>query len=315
MPTTAKVRSTVAWTVVCAAGALLLLAASPSARQAPAPSGVRTYPVQGNVYMIAGAGANIAVQVGEDGVLVVDTGNGRMNDAVVAAIRELSKGPLRWIVNTNGDPDHTGGNDGISQAGRTVNGNAAAIHAHQNVLNRMDKAGIPEAFWPLNTFIEASKDFYFNNEAIFMYHAPAAHTDGDVIVQFPRSDVIVAGDVFMTTTYPVIDVKNGGTVEGMITGLNHILDLAVPKHLQEAGTYIIPGHGRLCDEADVVEYRDLLVIVRDRVRDLIKKGMTLPQVKAARPTLDYDPRYGASSGPWTTDMFVEAVFQDLSRKK
>jgi len=293
--------------------ALVFLITSLSAQQTQ--TAVRTYHVQGNVHMLAGAGANIAVQVGEDGVLVVDSGNGRNNDAVIAAIRQLSKGPIRWMVNTSGDPDHTGGNSAVSLAGRSVNGNSAAIHAHQNVQNRMDKAGIPESMWPLNTFIEASKDFYFNNEAIFMHHAPAAHTDGDVFVYFPRSDVIAAGDVFMTTTYPVIDLKNGGTVEGTISALNHILDLAVPKHLQEGGTFIIPGHGRICDEADVVEYRDLLVIVRDRVRDLIKKGMTLDQVKAAKPTLDYDPRYGATSGPWTTAMFIEAVYQDLSRKK
>ncbi len=297
-----------------AAAAVLALAAPVVPAQTP-PPGVRTIHVQGNVHMVVGAGANIAVQVGEDGVLVVDTGDGRRNEQVIAAIRQLSSGPIRWIINTNADPDHTGGNEAVSHAGRTVNGNAAAIHAHLNVLNRMDKAGVPESFWPLNTFFEASKDFYFNNEAIFMYHAPAAHTDGDVIVHFPRSDVIAAGDVFMTTTYPVIDLKNGGSVEGVISGLNHILDLAVPKHLQEGGTYIIPGHGRICDEADVVEYRDMLVIVRDRIRDLIKKGLTLEQVKAARPTLDYDPRYGATSGPWTTAMFIEAVYQDLSRKK
>jgi cyclase len=286
------------------------------AQQRPQPqSQIKTYHVQGNVHMLVGGGANIAAQVGDDGVLLVDTGNGRMSDQVVAAVRQLSKGPLRWIVNTSADPDHTGGNDAVSKAGKTVNGNSAAIHAHQNVLNRMDKSGVPEASWPLNTFIETSKDFYFNNEAIFMHHAPAAHTDGDVFVHFPRSDVIVAGDLFMTTTYPVIDLKNGGSVEGMINAMNHILDLAVPKHLQEGGTYIIPGHGRLCDEADVVEYRDLLVIVRDRIRDLIKKGMTLDQVKAAKPTVDYDPRYGATTGPWTTAMFIEAVYQDLSKKK
>jgi cyclase len=279
------------------------------------PSGIKTFPVQGNIHMLVGAGANIAVQVGEDGILVVDTGNGQMSDQVVAAIRRLSNGPLRWIVNTSGDPDHTGGNDVLSRAGRTVNGNAAAIHAHQNVLNRMDKAGVPESSWPLNTFIESSKDFYFNNEAVFMHFAPKAHTDGDVLVHFPRSDVIVAGDLFMTTTYPVIDLKNGGSVDGSIEALNHILDLAVPKHLQEGGTYIIPGHGRLCDEADVVEYRDLLVIVRDRIQALVKKGMTLDQVKAAQPTLDYDPRYGSTSGSWTTAMFIEAVYQDVSRKK
>jgi len=299
---------------IAAAAAALALAAPAAPAQTP-PPGVRAIHVQGNVHVVVGAGANIAVQVGEDGVLVVDTGDGRRNEQVIAAIRQLSSGPIRWIINTNADPDHTGGNEAVSHAGRTVNGNAAAIQAHLNVLNRMDKAGVPESFWPLNTFFEASKDFYFNNEAIFMSHAPAAHTDGDVIVHFPRSDVIAAGDVFMTTTYPVIDLKNGGSVEGVISGLNHILDLAVPKHLQEGGTYIIPGHGRICDEADVVEYRDMLVIVRDRIRDLIKKGLTLEQVKAARPTLDYDLRYGATSGPWTTAMFIEAVYQDLSRTK
>ena len=291
---------------------LVLLAARPGAQ---APGAVRTIHVQGNVHMLVGAGGNIAVQVGEDGVIVVDTGGEAASDAAIAAIRKLSDRPIRWIVNTSGDPDHTGGNDPISRAGRTVNGNSAAIHAHQNVLNRMDKAGVPQKSWPLNTFVEDSKDFHFNNEPVFMHHAKAAHTDGDLFVHFPRSDVIVAGDLFMTTTYPVIDVKNGGTVEGSIDALNHILALAVPKHQQEGGTYIIPGHGRLCDEADVVEYRDMLVIVRDRVRDLIAKGMTVEQVKAARPTLSYEPRYGATTGPWTTAMFIEAVYQDLSRKK
>ncbi len=113
----------------------------------------------------------------------------------------------------------------------------------------------------------------------------------------------------------MIDLKNGGGVQGCIDALNRLLDLAVPQRLQEGGTYVIPGHGRVSDEADVLEYRDMLVIVRDRIQDLLKKGMTLDQVKAARPTLDYDPRYGAASGPWTTTMFIEAVYGDLSRKK
>ena len=276
---------------------------------------VQTFHVQGNVHMLVGAGANIAVQVGDEGVLVVDTGLAAMSDKVLAAIRRLSGGPIRWIINTNGDPDHTGGNSAISHAGKTVNGNAAAIHAQENVLTRMDKAGVPESSWPLNTYYEPSKDFSFNDEAVFLSHAPAAHTNGDTVVYFRHSDVIVAGDVFMTTTYPVIDTKNGGTVQGSIDALNRLLDIAVPKRLQEGGTYIIPGHGRVCDEADVLEYRDMLVIVRDRIRDLIKKGRTLEQVKAGRPTLDYDPRYGATTGPWTTAMFVEAVYQDLNKKK
>jgi cyclase len=276
---------------------------------------IQTFHVQGNVHMLVGGGANIAVQVGDDGVLVVDTGIAATSEKVIAAIRRLSDGPIRWIVNTNGDPDHTGGNTAISHAGRTVNGNSAAIHAHEDVLTRMDKAGVPQSSWPLNTYYEPSKDFFFNGEAIFLKHAPAAHTGGDTIVYFRHSDVIVAGDVFMTTTYPVIDTKNGGSVEGLIDGMNHILDVAVPKRLQEGGTYVIPGHGRVSDEADVLEYRDMLVIVRDRIQDLIKKGRTLEQIKAARPTLDYDPRYAAASGPWTTAMFIEAVYQDLSKKK
>jgi cyclase len=276
---------------------------------------IQAFHVQGNLHMLIGAGANIAVQVGDDGVLVVDTGIAATSEKVIAAIRRLSDGPIRWIVNTNGDPDHTGGNTAVSHAGRTVNGNAAAIHAHEDVLTRMDKAGVPQSSWPLNTYYEPSKDFYFNGEAIFLNHAPAAHTSGDTIVYFRHSDVIVAGDVFMTTTYPVIDTKNGGTVEGLIDGMNRILDIAVPKRLQEGGTFVIPGHGRVSDEADVLEYRDMLVIVRDRIQDLIKKGRTLEQIKAARPTLDYDPRYGAASGPWTTAMFIEAVYQDLSKKK
>ena len=276
---------------------------------------VETFHVQGNVHMITGAGANIAVQVGDDGVLVVDTGTGILTDKVLAAIRRLSRAPIRWIVNTNGDPDHTGGNDAISHAGKTVNGNAAAIHAHENVLARMDKAGVPESAWPLNTYYESSKDFPFNDEAVFMNHVPAAHTDGDTVVYFRRSDVIVAGDVFMTTTYPIIDLKNGGSVQGLINALNHILDLAVPKHQEEGGTYVIPGHGRVSDEADVLEYRDMLVIIRDRIQDMVKRGMTLDQVKATRPTLDYDPRYSADTGPASTAMFIEAVYRDLSQKR
>jgi cyclase len=276
---------------------------------------VQTFHVQGNVHMLIGAGANIAVQVGDDGVLLVDTGATAMSDKVLAAVRRLSQGPIRWIINTSADPDHAGGNTAISRAGRTVNGNAAAIHAQENVLTRMDKTGVPQSSWPLNTYYEPTKDFFFNDEAIFLNHAPAAHSDGDTVVYFRGSDVIVSGDVFMTTTYPVIDTKNGGTVQGSIDGLNRLLDIAVPKRLQEGGTYVIPGHGRVSDEADLIEYRDMLVIVRDRIQDLIKKGRTLDQVRATRPTLDYDPRYGATSGPWTTAMFIDAVYHDLSKKK
>ncbi len=277
--------------------------------------GIRTLHVQGNVHLIHGAGANVAVQIGEDGVVVVDTGDAQMGDKVLAAIRQLSTKDIRWIINSHLHPDHTGGNQTISQAGRTVNGNPAAIIAHENVLARMTDANRPITERPLNSFFEDAKDFYFNDEAIFIYHIPGAHTDGDSLVYFRGSDVVVAGDIFITTTYPVIDAKSGGGVKGFIDGLNRILDITVPKRLQEGGTFVIPGHGRVGDEADVVAYRDMVMFVRDRIQDLIKKGRSLEEVKAAKPTLDYDPRYGNDKGPWTTNMFVEAVYRDLSQKK
>jgi glyoxylase-like metal-dependent hydrolase (beta-lactamase superfamily II) len=274
---------------------------------------VKAVPVQGNVYMIVGAGANIAVQVGGDGVLVVDTGSGAATDKVLAAIRELAPGKeIRWIVNTSLRADHTGGNEVMSKAGRTVNGNLAAIVAHENVSSRMISAKVPDAMRPYNTYFEDSRDFPYNGEPVMLYHFDST-TDGDSIVMFRRSDVIVAGDIFDLTAYPRIERANGGTVQGTIDALNRILDLAVPgKMLEEGGTYIIPGHGRISDEADLVKYRDMLVIIRDRIRDMAGKKMTLQQVLAAKPTLDYDGRFGADNGPWTTAMFIEAIYRDVS---
>jgi cyclase len=278
-----------------------------------AASTIETLHVQGNVYLLAGAGSNVVVQVGDDGVLVVDTGDGRSNNDLIAAIRRLSRKDIRWIINTEFDPDHAGGNEPIARAGRTVNGNPAAVVAHENASARMVQSGVPDASRPFNTYYEDTRDFPFNGEPVVLVHDAGAHSDGGTMVHFRRSDVIVAGDAFLTTTYPVIDAKNGGTIQGVLRSLNRILELAVPsKYLQEGGTYIIPGHGRICDEADVVEYRDMVAIVTERIRDMVSKGMTLDQVKAARPTLDYDARYGRDSGPWTTSMFIEAVYRELT---
>jgi glyoxylase-like metal-dependent hydrolase (beta-lactamase superfamily II) len=288
----------------------------PEALPQPVPPGeVRTVHVQGNVSMIVGAGPNIVVQVGDDGVLVVDTGAPGTSDKVLAAIRRLAPGKeIRWIINTSFRPDHTGGNEAISKAGRTVNGNLAAIIAHENAAARMVKAGVPDDARPYNTYFEETRDFPFNNEPVILYHEPSAATDTDTLVFFRRSDVIAAGDDFSTVSYPVIDLANGGSVKGTIDALNRILDLAVPsKAFEEGGTYVIPGHGRISDEHDVAVYRDMVVIVRDRIKDMVDRKMTLEQVKAARPTLDYDGRYGGDSGPWTTSMFIEAVYRDLAR--
>jgi cyclase len=278
-------------------------------------------PVQGSVYVLMGDGGNITVQVGKDGVMLVDTGFAPLAPKAIAEIRKLSDGPIRWIVNTHVHTDHTGGNAEMAKLGMTRESvGAPRIVAQSNVLNRMTtpapgEAKIPEAAWPNDEYFLPSKDFFFNGEAVVVYHVPAAHTDGDSIVFFRRSDVLSTGDVFTPGSYPIIDLARGGTVKGEIDALNRIIDITVPAKYQEGGTLVIPGHGRLCDEADVVEYRNMLTVIRDRFQDMIKKGMTLEQVKATKPTLDYDTQYGATTGFWTTDMFIDAVYKSLSEKK
>jgi glyoxylase-like metal-dependent hydrolase (beta-lactamase superfamily II) len=267
---------------------------------------IETFHVQGNIHMLVGAGANVAVQTGDDGVLVIDTGSREAAADVLAAIRRLSDKPIRWIINTHAHADHTGGNETISQAGITVNGNPAAIISHERTLARMSDAGRSVTELPLTTFFEEGRDFYFNGEAIFLRRIPNAHTDGDILVYFRGSDVIVAGDIFVTTTYPIIDAASDGGIEGFLAGLNTMLDIIVPKYLQEGGTYVVPGHGRVADEADVVAYRDMVLFVRDRVRALRQQGMSLAQVVAARPALDYEPRYDKDGS--STASFIEAVY-------
>jgi cyclase len=282
---------------------------------------IRTLPVQGNIYMLVGAGANITVQTGHDGVLVVDTQYAPLSEKILAAIRTLSKGPIRYVINTTYDDDHTGGNEPIRKAGSTIAGGnvagdikdaaeGAQIIAQDNVLQRLTKA--PSGAWPTSTFLSDEKKLFFNGEGIEIIHQPAAHSDGDSIVFFRRSDVISVGDIFTTSSYPVIDVAGGGTIQGLIDGLNHLVDMIIPVYGQEGGTLVIPGHGRLSDLGDVINCREMTTIIRDRVQDMIKKGMTLEQVKAARPTRDYDPLYGSVPG-WTTDMFVEAVYKTLKK--
>ncbi len=272
---------------------------------------VQSVHVQGNVWMIVGAASNIAVQIGNDGILVVDTGGSETADEVLAAIRALSDKPIRWIVNTQAHSDHTGGNETISQAGETVNGNPAAIVAHENVLARMSAEDRPTTEWPLNTFFESGRDFYFNGEAVFLYHVPSAHTDGDIMVYFRGSDVLVTGDIFVTTHFPVVDLEYGGGIDGFVDGLNLALDITVPAFQQEGGTYVIPGHGRISDEADVLSYRDMTYFIRERVQHFIDGGMSLAGVQSERPAFDYEPRYSDEELPWTSEMFVESVYRSL----
>ena len=229
-PVGARAAAAAAQASALAAAALLCNAAAAQA------GSIQSVHVQGNVWMLVGAASNIAVQIGNDGILVVDTGGRETADEVLTAIRALSDKPIRWIVNTQAHPDHTGGNETISQAGVTVNGNPAAIVAHENVLARMSAEDRPTTEWPLNTFFESGRDFYFNGEAVFLYHMPSAHTDGDIMVYFRGSDVLVTGDIFVTTHFPVVDLEYGGGIDGFVDGLNFALDVTVPAFQQEGGT-------------------------------------------------------------------------------
>jgi cyclase len=300
---------------------LLLATAGLACAQSSNDGEVHVWPAQGNIYMIVGAGGNITVQAGKDGVLVVDTGAANMSDKVLAAIKTISTGPIRYIINTGYTPDFTGGNAKIRLAGSTITGGnvegdikdaaeGAAILSHNNVLNRLSAPNgtqppSPEAGWPTSSFLSDQKKLYFNGEGIDILHPASAHTDSDSFVFFRRSDVISTGDIFTTTSYPFIDVAAGGSIQGTIDALQKIVDMIIPVYGQEGGTMVIPGHGRLCDFGDVLNFREMTIIIRDRVRDMIKKGMTLEQVKAARPTQDYDPLYGSG------DKFVEAVYKSL----
>jgi cyclase len=285
---------------------------------------IELLPVQGNISMLAGAGGNITVQVGNDGILLVDTGLATMSDNVLAAIRSLSKKPITYIVNTNERDDHTGGNDNFQKMGQPLAINRASgahviIVAYVTVLDRMSApsgqaAPTPEGGWPNDTYSVPQKNLYFNGEAIQIFHQPST-TDGSSLVFFRHSDVISTGDIFDPTEYPIIDLKTGGSLQGVLEGLNRLKQMVIPADHQEGGTMIVPGHGRLCDVADLDVYQQMVTIVRDRLQDMIKRGMTLEQVKAAKPTLDYDPIYGRNTSNWTTDMFVEAAYKSLSNNQ
>ena len=279
-------------------------------------------PVQGNISMLAGAGGNITVQAGTDGVLLVDTGVAAMSEKVLEAIRTVSKRQITYIVNTNDRSDHVGGNENFAKVGRPLAINRAAqasvfIVAFSTILERMSDRhatpAVPDKAWPNDTYSVPQKNLYFNGEAVQIFHQPAT-TDGNSIVLFRRSDVVSTGDIFDPTEYPIIDVKNGGSLQGVLDGLNRLRQMAIPADHMEGGTMIIPGHGRLCDVADLDIYQQMVTIVRDRLQDMIKSGMTLEQVKAAKPTRDYDPIYGSTTGAWTTDMFVEAAYKSLTSK-
>src|SRR4029453_8119981 len=241
-------------------------------------SRLEVLPLRPNFYMIASASGNIAVQVGDDGAVVVDAGPIESADAVIAAIKAVSSRPIRYVIATSADPERVGANEKVAKAGRTLfivnnqfgegltNGGAAAVLSAEKVLARMSAPSgqaspYPATVWPTETFDGPRKYMFLNGEGIEVLHPPAAHTDGDSIVFFRRSDVVAAGNVLDTTRFPVIDLARGGSVQGEIDALTRLVDLAIPSVplvSREGGTLVIPGRGRVCDQFDVVEYRDMM---------------------------------------------------------
>jgi glyoxylase-like metal-dependent hydrolase (beta-lactamase superfamily II) len=327
-------------------GIALCASAAMARAQGNAPA-LEVLQVRPNVYMIAGAGANIAAQVGPNGVILVNAGTAEASGDVVAAVAKLTNEPIRYIINTSADPDVVGGNATLAKAGRNITTpavgaagrisilgsdlDAARTLSHENVLTRMRQTGpgaaAPAAsdLWPSETFSERRRTMYFNDEGVEIIHLPAAHTDGDTIVFFRKSDVIVAGHIIDTDRFPVIDLARGGSLKGEIAALNRIIDMAIApgpfiglpagpnaSARLQGGTEVLPGRGRVFRQIDVVNYRDMLVIVSDIVQDMISRKMTLDQIKAARPARPYETRYGGTSGAWTTDDFVEAVYKGLT---
>jgi glyoxylase-like metal-dependent hydrolase (beta-lactamase superfamily II) len=326
--------------------------ASPACGQGP----IDVVHVNGPIYLLVGAGGNVAASVGPDGVLLVDSGSIEMSGVLLRTVETLSEEvnavrsreselwgaegrssvltnrnappphkPIRYIINTNASPERIGGNEVIGAAGVTYTGGnvagtigdageGAAIWAHEAVLFALVERDAPFGMLPTNTYYGASTKLshFFNGDGVRMVHMPAAQSEGATIVQFTRSDVIVTGDFFSQTTYPMIDLERGGSIDGVINALNYVLDLAVPEFRTEGGTMIIPAYGRLSDSADVGYYRDMVTIIRNNIQEMITRGMSLRQIHAARPTRAYDARFGADSGPWTTDMFVEAVYRSLA---
>jgi glyoxylase-like metal-dependent hydrolase (beta-lactamase superfamily II) len=282
------------------------------AAAAETPEPVSSLHVGGQVWLVAAGGANVVVQVGPEGVLVVNPGRAELANAVLGEIRSFAGDKrVRVIVDTNDDLAHVAASSALS-AGPTPRAQHAAIIAHENASIRMATGGLEGGTLPTDTFFRGTRELYFNDEPIEIIHVPSATSDGDVLVFFRKSDVIVAGDVIQDLTYPVIRLDAGGTVDGTIAALNRVLDMTIASWRAQGGTLVIPNRGRIYDEGDVAEYRDMVTIVRDRVRDAIGKGSSLEQVRAAGLARDYDGRYGATAGPASADAFIATVYRGLT---
>jgi glyoxylase-like metal-dependent hydrolase (beta-lactamase superfamily II) len=315
-------------------------ARAPAAKPAeppPAPT-LELLELTPHFFMLVGAGANIGVQVGVNGMVLVNAGTAPLSPEVLTALKPLMvrDRPIRFIIDTSADADVVGGNAALAAAGRSVASSAgdvqrkvarpASILSRSEVLERLSAppakgVAVNSAGWPTEAFGEQRHAFYFNDEGIEILHLPAAHTDGDAVVFFRKSDVVVAGNLIDADHFPMIDVARGGSLQGEIDALTRIIELAIPPgpyysglHVEDeqpGGTFVIPGRGHVLRQVDVANYRDMLVIVADEVQGLIDQNKSLDEIKAADPAKPFKSRYGATSGPWTTDMFIEAVYKSL----
>jgi cyclase len=302
---------------------------------------IHPWHVKGKVWLLAGepGESNVVALVGDEGVLVVDTGVKSMAPKLLEKIRQLAEQgggaqkAVRLIINTNGLADHIGGNEVVRAGGKRIiageeaaTANAfgdggAAVWAHQNVLSRLvdetaaKGANAPtEMQWPSDAVDQAVYGMYFTDEAVQMLHAPRSTTDGQMMVVFRQADVIVAGDVLNMTSYPTIDVARGGTIDGELIALNKLMDMIVPDDQVSGGTTVIPGHGRLTDLGDVARYTVVITTIRNRVQFYKNQGKTLEQVLALNPSAEYDDRWSAKAGPGSARDFLTAVYNTLPRK-
>lgn len=246
--------------------------------------------VAGTVYYLQGAGGNIGLSIGEDGVVMIDDQYAPLTDKILAAIRQLNDGEIRFVINTHVHGDHTGGNENLGKMG-------ILILARDEVRVRL-AAQSPEAALPVLTYSDAIT-IHLNGEEVYAFPVPPAHTDGDTFIHFVDSDVIHTGDVFRTTAFPVIDTNNGGTLEGSIKALGLLIGTAGPH------TLILPGHGDVSTRMDVMAFRDMILEVKDTVAPMVESGMRYEEVVAADPTAAFNERYG------NPDRFLRAVFTEL----
>lgn len=257
---------------------------------------IKVHPVAGQVYYLEGSGGNIGLFVGDDGVFLIDDQYAPLTDKIVIAIRTISDKPIRFLVNTHMHPDHTGGNENFGKMG-------ALIFGHDNVRSQMALAAYKEAP-PLVTFGE-DISFHINGETVHVFKTPDAHTNGDSYIVFRGSNVVHTGDIYRTTSYPYIDIANGGSFLGAIKALDLLIEVS------DADTKIIPGHGVLSNVAEVRAWRDMLLVIRDRVKSSIEAGRSLDEAKAAGLTTEFDARWESGRRIGSAGALIEAAYKDL----